>query len=131
MNVSSRLLLPFVIVFIVISLLVVAGWSFLKARGIDPFILIGANVFFLLMSFLVFLLQKKALHNPNPNVFVRSVMGGMMIKMALCVVAVLAYTLLSGGSFNKKSIFIALFLYLIYLAAEVRALTKLNKDHHG
>jgi len=131
MNLFSRLLLPFVIVFIILSLLILAGWSFLINKGFDPIVLMGANGFFLLIALLVFMLQKKALFNPNPNVFIRSVMSGMMIKMGLCVAAVLVYTLSAGDSFNKKSVFVGLLLYLVYLAVEVRAITKLNKQHHG
>jgi hypothetical protein len=131
MNRSARLLLPVIIVFMVINLLVLAGWKLLSANGVEQWLLLGANFLFLFLSLLVFVFQKKALNNPNPNVFIRSVMGGMMVKMLICAIAVIAYTLLSGEAFNKRSIFIALFLYLFYLGAEVKSLTMLNKQHHG
>ena len=67
------------------------------------------------------------MQHSNPNVFIRSVMAGMMIKMFIVIVAVIAYVLLSGKSFNKPAIFISLLLYLVYLAVEVAAVMKLNK----
>jgi hypothetical protein len=71
-------------------------------------------------------MQKRALKNTNPNVYVRSVMGGMMIKMAIVVVAVAIYVIALKDNFSKMSVFAAMFLYLIYLGVEVRLATKLN-----
>jgi len=123
------MLTPVFLLFAFFNILIFAFKNFLEGKGIDISVLLFANAFFMFLSVLVFFFQKKALQNPNPNVFVRSVMGGMMIKMLLCVIAVLIYTLLAGDSFNKKSVFVALFLYLFYLGAEVKSLTKLNKQH--
>jgi hypothetical protein len=131
MNISSRLLAPFFIVFICLSLIIIACWKLLPQYNIDGYVLFFANVYFLLICLLVFFIQKKALGNANPNVFIRSVMSGMMIKMVLCVAAVLAYTLLIKEDFNKKAVFLSLFFYLVYLAAEVKALMKLNKQHNA
>lgn len=131
MNSPSRLLVPFMIVFGCIFIIILAGWKFLSTYGIDNYVLLGANTLFFLVCILVFFIQKKGMKNPNPNVFIRSIMGGMMIKMFFCIVAVLAYTLLIGEGFNKKAVFISLFFYLIYLTVEVKVLMKLNKQHHA
>jgi hypothetical protein len=72
-------------------------------------------------------MQKRASRNTNPNVFVRSVMGGTMIKMAVCIVAIAIYAFAFKSSFSKMSVFASMFLYLIYLAVEVSLATKLNK----
>jgi hypothetical protein len=76
-------------------------------------------------------LQIKGMKNANPNVFVRSVMGSMIIKMFVVVGVVFAYVSLSGDHFNKRGIFISLFFYLIYLAVEVYSLMKLNKQKNA
>jgi hypothetical protein len=131
MQVTNRLILPFFIVFTFLTAAVILGWNLLLKYHIDPWVLIGANFLVLLASLLVFFIQKKALSNKNPNVFVRAVMSGMMIKMAICVVAVLAYTFSAGDDFNKKGLFIGMFFYLIYLAVEVRSMSKLNRSHHA
>lgn len=131
MNFPSRLLVPFVIVFVCIFIVILAGWKFFSSYGIDNYVLIAANTLFFLVSILVFFIQKKALKNANPNVFIRSIMSGMMVKMFFCIVAVLIYTLVTGDGFNKKAVFISMFFYLIYLAAEVKVLMKLNKQHNA
>ena len=50
-----------------------------------------------------------------------------MIKMFVCVIAVVIYVLLIGKAFNRPGVFIALVLYLVYLCVEVAVLMKLNK----
>lgn len=119
-------LLPVIVVFIMITSLCVLFYNPMTAWGVDVFVLGAANLLFFLLNMIVFLMQKKVLNASNPNVFIRGVIGGMMIKMFTCVIAVLAYILIVGSTYNKKAVFISLFIYLFYLAAEVMAITKLN-----
>ena len=128
---SSRPVAPLILVFLLISIAVGIGWNFLASHNIDNFVLLGANIIFFIIFLLAFFMQKKALKNANPNVFIRSVMGGMMIKMFLCIIAIIAYALAAGKSVNKMSIFIAMFFYLIYLSVEVMVLMKLNKQKNA
>lgn len=99
--------------------------------NIDVEVLMAANVILFLLSLISLNLQIKGMKNTNPNVFVRSVMGSMMIKMFIVVGVVFAYVAFSGGHFNKRSIFISLFFYLIYLAAEVYTVMKLNNQKNA
>ena len=116
MSLSSRFLFPVLGLFALISVLILSLSGFLKKYGIDTNVLLVANGIFLLLNIIVFLIQKKALSHPNPNVFIRSVMGGMMLKMIVCAIAVIAYVLSIGPGYHKRSVFISLFIYLIYLA---------------
>ena len=120
------MLLPLLIIFVTLTLLILSATNFLKKNNIDQNVLLGANFLFMGTGLLVFFMQKNALNNKNPNVFIRSVMAGMMIKMFSTVIAVLAYVILVGPTYNKKAVFISLFMYLIYLAAEVMAISKVN-----
>ncbi len=129
MKPSGKIIAPVIIIFVAVTILILALRGFLTARGFDTNVLLGANTLFFLMGMLVFSLQKRALRNPNPNVFVRSVISGMMIKMFACVIAVLAYVMLTGSDYNKRSVFLSLFIYLLYLAAEVAAIMQLNKKN--
>jgi hypothetical protein len=131
MSLSSRFLFPTLGLFTIISLLLFSLSGFLKSYGIDTSVLLVANCIFLLLNIVVFLIQKKALSHPNPNVFIRSVMGGMMLKMIVCAIAVLAYVLSVGPGYNKRSVFISLFIYLIYLAVEVATLMRLNNKKNA
>lgn len=131
MNASSRLLFPLAIIFFLTNIAVFLLGPLLKSLLIEPGILLGANVLFFLLSLLSFFIQQKGLQNKNPHVFVRSVMTGMLIKMVICIIAVIGYVYFSGDNFNKRGIFLALFLYLVYLPVEVFAVMKLNKKSNA
>ncbi len=128
MNATGRLITPLLILFSFIAISIFLLTSTLINNHTDHFVLYAANAILFVISIISFLIQQKGLHNKNPHVFVRSVMGGMMFKMVICIIAVIAYVSISGNNFNKRAIFISLFLYLIYLATEVFVVMKMNKN---
>jgi hypothetical protein len=71
------------------------------------------------------------MNNSNPNVFVRSVMTGMLLKMLICLALTFGYVYNAGSNFNKRSLFLSLLLYLIYLSLEVFAGMKMNKKKNA
>lgn len=131
MNSTSRFLLPLLILFAIINFLIFILKTVFTRYNVDGTVLLGANAIFLVMNILVFLFQQKALKHSNPNVFIRSVIGGMMLKMFVCAIAVLGYVVLIGPDYNKKAVFISLFFYLFYLAAEVGILMRLNSKKNA
>lgn len=128
MKAQRNILLPLLLVFIICNGFFLLAKTLLVKWGIDGNVLIIANSLFLILSLITFLIQQKALRNSNPNVFIRSVMGGMMIKMFVCIITVFIYWLLMKDKFSKVTVFAAMILYLIYLAVEVRLVTKLNRQ---
>ena len=128
MKLFGKMLLPLLIIFIVLTIFILSATNLWQKYNIDANVLLGANFLFMGTGLLVFFMQKNALANKNPNVFIRSVIAGMMIKMFSTVLAVLAYVVLVGPTYNKKAVFISLFMYLIYLAAEVIAISKVNSN---
>ena len=131
MSSQNKIILPLLTVFILANLILYAAREILAKWGIDFKVLFFANVVFFLLSLVAFFMQRKALENSNPNVFIRSVMGGMLIKMFVTVTAVIVYRLIAGNSVSKVSVFLAMFLYLIYLGVEVAIITKLNRQKNG
>lgn len=131
MNAGKKLIVPLIAIFVVFNGALIATKSLLAKWGIDQNVLIIANLLFFLISLLAFFMQQKALNNSNPNVFVRSVMAGMLIKMFVCITAVIIYRLVAGNAVSKVSVFAAMFLYLLYLGVEVAVITKLNKQKHA
>ncbi len=131
MNSQTKIIVPLFLLFIVFSGAISVTKSLLAKWGIDYNVLIVANILFFLVSLLVFFMQKKALYHSNPNVFIRSVMAGMLIKMGVVVAAVIIYRLAAGDAVSKVSVFAAMFLYLLYLAIEVVIITKLNKQRNA
>jgi RsiW-degrading membrane proteinase PrsW (M82 family) len=126
MNSTRKILLPLIILFVVVNGFCIASKNLLSGWGIDRDFILIANTLFFLINLMAFFMQKKALKNTNPNVFIRSIMGGMMIKMAICITTVMIYVLVWKDSFSKASVFAAMVLYLFYLVVEVRVATKLN-----
>ena len=127
MQFSIKKAFPILSVFLFLNVFIISSIKFLESNFIDSNLLLGANIFFLLISLISMIIQLKGMHHKNPNVFVRSVMGGMMVKFFCCIIAIVIYVYASGASFNKRGIFIAMFFYLIYLATEVFTIMKLNK----
>lgn len=127
MHPRYKILFPLALTFFLFTLAILIAKLFFDSGSIDFVVILVANGLFFLISLLVFRMQRKAMQHSNPNVFIRSVMAGMMIKMFIVIVAVIAYVLLSRNFFNKPAIFISLLLYLVYLAVEVAAVMKLNK----
>ena len=131
MKAKKSVLLPLLLVFIICNGFFISGKTLLAKWGIDNGVLIIANSLFLILSLITFFIQQKALQNSNPNVFVRSVMAGMMIKMFVCIIAIFIYWWVMKDKFSKATVFVAMIVYLIYLAAEVGMVTKLNRKKNG
>jgi hypothetical protein len=131
MSPQIKIISPLFLVFNLTILVLYATRGILAQWGIDSTILNIANCIFFLLSVLTFIMQRKALENSNPNVFVRSVMGGMLIKMFVTITVVIIYRLIAGNSVSKVSVFSAMFLYLLYLGVEVAVITKLNRQKNG
>ncbi len=128
MKKDRKILMPLVIVFLLLNGLFLAGRTLLAQWQIDNYVLIVANCILLVTALFTFGMHQKALQNKNPNVFVRSVMGSVMIKMAVVIVAIAVYRFTLPQQFSKVSVFAAMILYLIYLAVEVKVVLKLNKS---
>jgi hypothetical protein len=131
MKLFGKMLMPVLIIFVALTIFIVAANMLWVKYNVDKNVLLAANVLFVVVSIIVFFMQKKALTNTNPNVFIRSVIAGMMIKMFSTAIAVLAYVLIVGNTYNTSAVFISLIMYLIYLAAEVMAISKENKNKHA
>lgn len=121
--------LPLFIVFIICSISILFfPLQVLVKFGFNKDVLLIANTLFFLLGLLTFFIQYKALQNSNPNVFIRSVMSVMMIKMFVCIIAVLLYVLSFRDTYSKASIFAGVILYFVYLTVEVNVMLKLNNQ---
>jgi hypothetical protein len=131
MNLSFKTVSPLVITFLILTLLIFAGYFFYADKGIDYLVLVGGNCLFFLISLFVFRMQYMAMYNSNPQVFIRSVMSGMIIKVFGCVIAVVAYYFISKTAFNKPAVYASMVIYIVYLVVEVRTIMKLNKTKNA
>ena len=122
---------PIIFLFALLSAFLLTSRNFLNANHIDTNLLIISNIILFGISYFTLMLQKKSMTHQNPNVFFRMVMGSMLTKMIVCVIAVIVYANYVGNNLNKGGIFISLFMYLVYLFTEVAYILKLNKKSNG
>jgi len=128
---KGKQIFPLLLLFIFVNAFLLTGRSFLERQGIDRDVLIIANTLFFLINFIAFLMQRRALQNKNPNVFVRSMMASMMIKMFVVLAAIITYVVMLGKAVNKPAIYISVLLYFLYMVIEVAIVMKLNKQKNA
>jgi hypothetical protein len=131
MNARYKVIFPLLITFLVLTVVIFSAKIFYAGRGMDYNVLMGANCLFFLVSLLVFRIQFNAMHHSNPNVFIRSVMWGLIIKMFTCIAAVVVYYFSAGENFNKPAVYVSMVIYMIFLVVEVRTIMKLNKQKNA
>ena len=116
------------ILFVSINILCTLILLFYPLESINFNLVFTSNCLLFCLSTLILRIQQKGLNNKNPNAFIQSIMLGMLLKMFVCVIAVLIYVLMSKSGINKNGLLLSMFLYLIYLAVEVSAISKINKQ---
>lgn len=131
MKLTVKVLTPLITVFLVLLVLIFSASFLSKDYGINYNVVHVANIFFFCISVFVFSMQYRALGHENPNVFIRSVMSGTMIKVFACLIAVAVYYFTGRESFNKPAVILSMVVYVIYLVVEVRSIMKLNKSKHA
>ncbi|MBD0332165.1 MAG: hypothetical protein ICV66_05880 [Chitinophagaceae bacterium] len=118
---------PIILIFIAFNALFISSRSWLFRSHVNQDVLIIGNLILFVITLLSFLLAKRNLTNPNPNVFVRTVYASIMLKIFLCVIAAFVYIALYRENINKPALFACMGLYLIYTFTEVSILMKLLK----
>lgn len=116
---------PTILIFILMNGFFVAGKNMLVKWGIDQSVVIIGNLVLFLVSLISFLLSRRAMKADNPNVFVRAMYAGVMIKLFACVIAAFIYFSVAKPNVNKPGLFVCMGLYMLYTAVEVSSLTKL------
>ena len=127
----NRAVVPLFVFFMLVNGFCTFFKSWLVEKNIDPIVLGFANLILFALSLAIFLMQRKALKNPNPNAFVRSVMAGTFIKLLVIGLTVTAYLFIAGENKSVYAVVAAMFLYIVYTVIEVRTASKLNKKNGG
>lgn len=124
---NKKTFVPIALIFIILNGIIIFSRSFLERNGFDVDTLIYANALLFVISIVGFLFQRKGLQSPNPQAFVRGMYASIMIKMFICMIAVLIYVFLLKSKINKPAIFAAMAMYIVYTVVEVRALMKIAR----
>ncbi|TCJ17588.1 hypothetical protein EPD60_05180 [Flaviaesturariibacter flavus] len=112
------------LVFVVLNGFFISSKGLLTRNGFDQDALVWGNVVVFLITLGSFLLAQRGLKDKNPNAFVRSVYGSVMLKLFLCIIAAFAYIAVAQKHINKPALFTLMGLYLVYTFIEVSALTR-------
>jgi len=124
---KNKLALPLVVVFLPVTAFCIGGKNQLTQWGFDPGVLAAGNLLLFLVSFLSFVLYRRAMLHPTTMGFLRNTYGGLFLKLLVCAIAVAAYVLSNREHVNKPAIYACVFLYLIYTLLEMRSLLQWNK----
>jgi hypothetical protein len=116
-----------ILVFIILNGLILSLRNFFERKNIDQEVLIYANLLMFLLSGFALLLHSKAIENPNPNAFVRSILTATVLKLFILAGAVFFYISIAGKERNENAILFSGILYFIYTFVEVRVASALNK----
>ncbi|HWB28356.1 MAG TPA: hypothetical protein VG738_22945 [Chitinophagaceae bacterium] len=130
-NFRQKIMLRFFIVFFLVDVAAFAFAGWLDANKINHYVVIGANTLLLILAAISMMLQAKAAENPNPNVFVRSIMGGTFLKLMVIIVALVIYLYAAGPNRSIYAVFAGMGLYMVYTFVEVKGLLQLNSQKHG
>lgn len=123
----SRLFRPILLVFIISSVVFPAASSVLTSWGTDYRVLLAGNILLFAVTTVSFILYVKELGNKNVHAFVRVMYGSLLVKLMVCLVAVLIYAAIARAAVNRNGIFGCFILYVLYTWLEVRILLRLMK----
>ena len=128
MNPRLKRFAPIAVIFIILNALFIVFRERLQGWNVDVDVLLIGNAILFTITFISFLLALRGLKNPNPNAFVRSVYGSMIIKLFAGMIAALVYIAIYQKDLNKPALFGCMGLYLLYTFTEVSVLTKLLRQ---
>ena len=77
----------------------------------------GANVLMLTLSFVAYFLINKKIDN-RPHAFVQGVYSASLLKLMVCMVAMLIYIFANRDTLHKPTIFVLMGIYAVYSAVE-------------
>ena len=126
---KNKPFVPVIVLFVLLNAFFIAGKSLLQRWGADSDVLIIGNALLFVITLISYLLAQKALKNSNTHAFIRAIIGGIMIKLFVSVIAAFIYISLFKKQLNKPALFTCMGLYLVYTFLEVSVLTRQLKQN--
>src|ERR1700685_434472 len=124
---SRKPFFPIMVIFFAIALLlVVLKFAISDLSNLFDVLFVG-NLVLYAATALSFRLYVKGINAKGTHGFIRMVYSAMMLKMAICIAAVLVYAFVFKPV-NKISVLVFFALYFIYTFAEIKIITRLNKE---
>src|SRR5438034_9554037 len=98
---ENRIFLPVILVFVILNSAMLIFKTFLENKGFDRDFLMIANLLLFILSVTGFYLQRKGIQSNNTNAFIRGVYSAMLLKLFVCMIAVLVYVFINKSVVNK------------------------------
>ncbi|MCW3463570.1 hypothetical protein [Chitinophaga nivalis] len=95
--------------------------------GAHIYVLMIGNLALAIISLVSYLMSRRGLASSNHNAFIRAVYGSTLSKLMLCVAGIATYVLIYRPNVSKLTIFMLLFLYLVYTVFETLSLFRLTR----
>ncbi|HVI45648.1 MAG TPA: hypothetical protein VM802_12295 [Chitinophaga sp.] len=95
--------------------------------GTHVYVLMAGNLALAVITLVSYLMSRKGLASANHNAFIRAVYGSTLSKLMLCVLGIITYVLIYKPNVSKLTIFMLLFLYLVYTIFETVSLFRLTR----
>lgn len=99
----------------------------LLEKGVHQHVLLIGNLALAAITGLSYSMNRKGIQSANNNAFVRRVYASTLSKMMLCLVGITVYVVLNRSHTSKETIFILMFLYVVYTVIETLSLQQLTK----
>jgi hypothetical protein len=130
-KILPKIFVALTLLFILVTAFCLLFGGFLDEHKINHLVLMASNLLLYLLSVITLAMHYKAMQSPNPNVFIRSVMGGSFMKLMVIAVAIVAYLSLAGASRSLYAVLCTMLLYIFYTTIEVRNALKMNRQVNG
>ena len=125
---NKKPFMPVVLLFLILNAFLIAGRTMLQRWNADQNVLIIGNALLFIITIISFLLAQRGLKNTNTHAFIRAIIGGIMIKLFVFIIAAFVYISIFKKQINKPALFTCMGLYLVYTFFEVSVLTKQLKQ---
>ena|SRR5688572_20768113 len=120
-------LLPLLIVFLVVNGLLLVFRQRMDGLGVDTGILLTGNLILFVIFLISLLMHARSAESSSTQAFLRSVYGGMLLKLFGGAIAAFIYIYLFREKVNKPALFGCMFLYMLYTFLELRVVLKKSK----
>ncbi|MFN9950625.1 MAG: hypothetical protein ACK53B_07635 [Bacteroidota bacterium] len=121
-------LLPLLIAAGIIAILIVITWDALRAKHIEPVVVMIANGILLLTSCLNVYFQQENLKKSNPQAVMRGIIGATMFKLFFLASVVIIYLIAAGEKRSVYAIILSMGCYIIYSWIETRISLQLKSN---
>ena len=124
---SDRFFIRLFAVFGILNGLIIIFKPRLLDLGTHVNVLMAGNLIMAIISLVSYFLSRQGLASSTHNAFIRAVYGSTLIKLFLCVIGIVTYVLIYKPDVSKLTIFMLLFLYLVYTVFETLSLFRLTR----